>query len=111
MARALCYLNAILWFVYAIYLYFDMAVVNHNELSADIAAIYVLVNSAAMFAGGIMLGRHQKAAFYFAIIVVILNILLTVLNLSDLVFLAAFILDFIILWSLLSIRNGYLLKS
>ena len=109
--RALFYLNAILWLVYTIYIYFDMAVVNHNELSADIATIYVFVNAVAMFISGLALGNQQKPAFYLALVVIILNIILTILNITDLVFLAAFILDIIMLWLLMNIRNGYLLKQ
>ena len=109
--RALFYLNAILWLVYAIYIYFDMAVLNQNELSADIATIFVLANAVVMFVSGIILGRQKKTAFYFALIVVILNAVLTVLNLSDFVFVIAFILDIIILWLLLPMKNDHRLKS
>ena len=106
--RVLFYLNAILWLVYTIYIYFDMAVLNRNELSADIVTIYVLVNAVVMFVSGLMLGKQKKTAFYFALIVVILNALLTILNLSDFVFVIAFILDIIILWALLPLRKDYL---
>ena len=109
--RALFYLNAILWLVYTIYIYFDMAVVNHNELSADIATIYVFVNAVAMFISGLALGNEQKPTFYLALVVIILNIILTILNITDLVFLVAFILDILMLWLLMNIRNGYLLKQ
>ena len=109
--RALFYLNAILWLVYTIYIYFDMAVLNQNELSADIATIFVLANAVVMFVSGIILGRQKKAAFYFALIVVILNAVLTILNLSDFVFVIAFILDIIILWLLLPMKNDHRLKS
>ena len=108
--RALLYLNAILWFVYTIYIYFDMAVANHNELAANIVTIYIFVNAAAMFASGLALGNQRKPVFYFALVVVILNIILTMLNLTDLIFVVAFILDIIILWLLMNIRNGYLSK-
>ena len=109
--RALLLLNATLWFAYTIYIYFDMAIVNHNGLAADIAAIYVFANAVAMFASGLALGKQQKPSFYLALIVVILNIVLTMLNLTDIVFVVAFILDIIILWLLMSIRNAYLLNS
>lgn len=108
--RALLYLNAMLWFVYTIYIYFDMAVANHNELAANIVTIYIFVNAAAMFASGLALGYQRKPVFYFALIVVILNIILTMLNLTDLIFVVAFILDIIILWLLMNIRNSYLSK-
>jgi Na+/melibiose symporter-like transporter len=109
--RALFYLNAILWLVYTIYIYFDMAVLNHNELSADIATMFAFVNAVVMFVSGIILGRQKKPIFYFALIVVVLNAVLTVLNLSDFVFVIAFILDIIILWLLLPMKNDYRLKS
>jgi predicted MFS family arabinose efflux permease len=109
--RILFYLNAILWLVYSIYTYFDMAVVNHNELSADIATIYVFVNAIAMFVSGLILGKLQGPSFYFAIVVAILNIILTILNLTDLIFMIAFVLDIAIVWLLMNIRDGYLLKS
>ena len=88
-----------------------MAVLNQNELSADIATIFVLANAVVMFVSGIILGRQKKTAFYFALIVVILNAVLTVLNLSDFVFVIAFILDIIILWLLLPMKNDHRLKS
>jgi hypothetical protein len=108
--RVLFYLNAILWVVYTIYIYFDMAVVNHNERAADIVTIYVLVNAIVMFASGLMLGKQKAISFYFALIAAILNAILTMFNLTDLVFIVAFILDIIILWLLLPLRNGYILK-
>lgn len=110
-ARALFYLNAILWVIYTIYIYFDMAVVNNNERSADIVTIYVLVNAITMFVSGLVLGKHKRPAFYFSLVIVVFNIILTILDLSDLVFVVAFILDIIILWLLISIRNIYLSES
>ncbi len=62
-----------------------------------------------MFVSGLALGNQQKPSFYLAIIVVILNIVLTLLNLTDIIFVIAFVLDIIILWLLMNIRNGYLL--
>lgn len=110
-ARALFYLNAVLWLAYTVYIYFDMAVVNHNGLSADIAAIYVFVNAAGMLVGGIMLGKRQKPAFYFALIVVVLNIVLASANMTDVFFLSAFIIDLVILWMLYQLRRDYLSGS
>jgi Na+/melibiose symporter-like transporter len=108
--RALFFVNAILWLAYTIYVYFDMAVVNQNETAADIAAFSVFVTAVLMFASGWALGNQQKQSFYLALIVVILNIVLTLLNLTDIIFVIAFFLDIAILWMLMNIRNGYLLK-
>lgn len=106
-ARALLFLNSILWLVYTIYIYFDMAVINRNEFSADIVTIYVLINAILMFICGIVLGREKPPSFYFCLIVVIPNIILTAWNLSDLLFLTAFILDILVLWLLISLRRLY----
>jgi hypothetical protein len=109
-ARVLLFLSSILWLVYMVFIYFDMAVVNQNDLAATIVAIFVFVNAVAMFASGLALGNQQKPAFYFTLVVVILNIILTILNLTDLIFVIAFIFDILILWLLMNIRNGYLVK-
>jgi hypothetical protein len=107
-ARALLYLNAFLWFAYSIYIYHDMAVVNKNGLSADIATIFVFGNAVLMLVSGILLGRQRKWAYYFVFVVVILNTLLTLVNLSDVILLVVFVIDLIILGMLLSLRKSYL---
>ena len=108
MARALLFLNAVLWLGYTVYIYFDMAVVNHNELSADVTTVFVFVNAVIMFVSGMMLGKQQKFSFYFALVVIVLNIILTVANVADAFFMLAFVIDLIILWLLFQLRKDYL---
>lgn len=107
---ALFYIYAVVWFGYAVYVYYDMAVVNHNKSSADLATIYVLVNSIAFFASGMMLGKQSKASFYFAVVVTAQNILFTLMNLTELFFLSCFIVDALLLWLLYRLRGSYLSK-
>ena len=63
-ARSFFFLNAILWFIYVIYIYYDMAVINNNKSSADIVTIFIFVNAIAMLVSGIIFGRQKKPTFY-----------------------------------------------
>lgn len=108
LVRFLFFLNAVLWFGYGIYIYYDMAVLNSNLSSADIVTIFVFVNAVAMLVGGIQFGKSEKWTYYFALVVVGTNTLLTVLNVLDLFFLGAFILDLFMLLNILSMRRNYI---
>ena len=107
-ARSFFFLNAILWLIYVIYIYYDMAVVNNNKSSADIVTIFVFVNAIAMLASGIIFGRQKKQTYYFPLVVVILNTLLTLLNIVELFFAFVFIIDLLILGTILPLRKNYL---
>ena len=109
--RGFLFLNAILWLIYCGYIYYDMAVVNNNKTSADIAAIFLFVMAGLMFVSGLLLGKVKIEGYYFALIVVSLNTLLMLFNLPDLFFLISFLLDLVILWLLIPLRKDYLLKS
>ncbi len=107
-ARSFFFLNAILWFIYVIYIYYDMAVVNNNKNSADIAAIFVFVNAIAMFVSGVIFGRQKKRTYYFPLVVVILNTLLTLSNIVELFFAFVFMINLLILVTILPLRRNYL---
>lgn len=109
--RVLFFLNSFLWLIYTVYIYFDMAILNENTLSADIATIYALVNSILMFVCGIVLRREKPPSFYFSLVIVLFNTILTAFDLSDLTFITAFVLNIAILWLLISLRRAYLSKS
>ena len=110
-ARGLLFLNAALWLGYVVYIYYDMAVVNKNLSSADMVTIFVFVISIAMFVSGILLGQIQKERYYFALVVVLVNALLAVMNILDLFFFGIFVLDLFILFFLIPLRKLYLAKS
>ncbi len=107
MARSLFLLNAILWLIYVIYIYFDMAVVNHNNNSADLAAIFVFVNGVAQLVSGIIFGRQKLQSYYFPLVVVLLNVILALLNIVDLFFTLMFIINLFIIWTILPLRKNY----
>jgi len=107
----LFFLNAVIWFGYGIYIYYDMAVLNNNRSSADIVTIFVFVNAIAMLVSGIQFGKLEKWTYYFALAVVAANTLLTILNVLDLFFLGVFILDLFILLNIIPMRRNYLSNS
>jgi hypothetical protein len=109
-ARIVFILNAILWLVYGVYIYYDMAVLNKNTSSADIVTLFVFINSGILLFSGIMFGKFKKWIYYFALVVTAFNTILTLLNILDLYFLVSFILDLLILWVILPLRKIYLSK-
>jgi hypothetical protein len=111
MARIFFSLNAILWLAYGIYIYYDMAVVNHNTGSADVVTLFAFVNAGLLLFSAIKLGKPQKWTYYLALAVAISNTLLSLLNIIDLYFLVSFILDLLILWAILPLRRNYFPKS
>jgi hypothetical protein len=106
--RGLFFLNAMLWLVYCIFIYYDMAVVNNNGISAGIAVIFLFVMAVLMFIGGIMLNKQPRQAYYPALLLIVLNILFTLMNLSNLLYLAAFVIDIVTISLLFSLREDYL---
>lgn len=106
--RVLFFFNAILWLVYSIFIYYDMAIVNNNKTSANIATVFLFIMAAFMLVSGVMLGRQPSRAYYPALLLVALNAIFTLMNLSDLLYLFAFIIDIIIISLLLALRKEYL---
>lgn len=105
--QALFFLNAILWLLYAFYIILDMSAVKNNGAIVASVGFFVIVNAIAMLAAGILIMRQQKWVYYFALGVPLLNIFLTLTNLTDFFFMLALILDLLILWILFSLRKSY----
>jgi len=110
MARILFFLNAILWFAYGIYIYYDMAVVNNNKSSADVVTLFVFANSGLMLFSGIMFGKPKKWIYYFALAVAAFNTVICLLTLF-LFFLVSFFIDLLILLTIIPLRKLYLPNS
>jgi hypothetical protein len=108
--RGFFILNAVLWFGYGIYIYYDMAVVNNNTASADIVTLFTFVNAGLLLFSGIKLGKPEKWTYIFAASVTAFNTLLSLFNIVDLFFLISFLLDLIILWTIIPLRRQYFPK-
>ena len=110
MARVFFFLNSALWLAYGIYIYYDMAIANSNKNSADVVTLFVFVNAGLLLFSGVKFGKPQKWTYYFALVVVAFNTLLTLLNIVDLYFLVSFLIDLLILWAVIPLRRQYFPK-
>jgi len=111
MARIFFFLNALLWFGYGVYIYYDMAVLNHNTNSADVVTLFTFANAGLLLFSGIKFGNPQKWIYYFALAVAVFNTILTLWNILDLYFLVSFLIDLLTLWAIFPLRKKYFLNS
>ncbi len=110
-ARALFFVNTLIWLGLASYVLYDMAVINTNRLSAILVGVFMLGNAAMMLVSGITLGKRQTWTYYFVILVLVVNILLTFTDQFGFWDLLTLIIDLILFGILLSIRKPYLSNS
>jgi hypothetical protein len=108
MARIFFSLNAVLWLAYGIYIYYDMAVVNHNTSSADVVTLFSFVNAGLLIFSAIKFSKPKRWIYLFVLAVMFFNTLLSLVNIIDLYFLVSFIFDLLILWAILPLRKSYL---
>ena len=108
--RGFFILNAVLWFGYGIYIYYDMAIANNNKASADIVTLFTFVNAGMLLFSGIKLGKPEKWTYIFVISLASFNALLSLFNIVDLFFLVSFLLDLILLWVVVPFRRQYFPK-
>ena len=111
MARIFFILNALLWFGYGIYIYYDMAVLNHNTNSADVVTLFTFANAGLLLFSGIKFGNPKKWVYYFSLAVAVFNTILTLWNILDLYFLISFLIDLLTLWAIFPLRKKYFLNS
>ncbi len=106
-ARALFYLNAALWLFLSLNTLADM-ILDYNEgVSIAMVGFFLLVNLLALFFGGRLLNQTETWTYIFALVVAILNIVLSFTGVPDLLYVTALIIDVIILGVLISIRGTY----
>ena len=110
-ARVFFFLNALLWFGYGVYIYYDMAVLNHNTNSADVVTLFTFANAGLLLFSGIKFGNPQKWVYYFVLVVAVFNTILTLWNILDLYFLVSFLIDLLILWAIFPLRKKYFSNS
>jgi hypothetical protein len=108
MARIFFSLNAVLWLAYGIYIYYDMAVVNHNTSSADVVTLFAFVNAGLLIFSAFKFSKPKRWIYLFVLALMVFNTLLSLVNIIDLYFLVSFIFDLLILWAILPLRKSYL---
>ena len=111
LGRSFFILNAILWFGYGIYVYYDMAVRNNNTSSADIVTLFIFANASLLLFSGVKLGQPKKWTYFLSMAVVLLNTIPSLMNIIDLFFLLSFLIDLLILWTIAVLFRQYFPKS
>ncbi len=109
--RGFLILNAVLWFGYGIYIYYDMAIVNNNHASADFLTLFVFVNASLLFFSAAKLGKPEKWTYIFVLIMTAFSALLSLFNIVDLFFLFSFLIDLLVFWAVIPLRRHYFPKT
>jgi hypothetical protein len=108
--QILFYINTFIWFCLATYIAIVMFKDN-NGWSTLLVGFFLYVNAAAMLLSGIFLGRRETWAYYFALVVLITNALVTRATPFDLFDLFALIYDLVIIGVLVWFRRPYLNRA
>jgi undecaprenyl pyrophosphate phosphatase UppP len=108
-AQALFYLNALIWLGFGLYTLVNMmGRYPGGAITVYVIGFMMLGNVCAMCLSGILLGWQNKWFYYFAVFVLVSNIVLAVTDQFGFFDLATFILDLVIFRLLISIRKNYL---
>ena len=110
-AQFLLYVNALIWFAFAIYLFFDMLKAHNTAMVISMISFFLLVNAAAMVFCAITIGRRDSWAYYLSVGIIIVNAIFTRLGHFNTYNLIAFILDLVILVFLLFMGRAYLKEA
>jgi len=111
-AQALFFINAAIWLLFGIASLVRMAAGSPGRPTgtfvAGVVAVLMLGNAAAMLVAGIGIGRQGRLFFYFAILVLIVNILLTLTDQFGVYDFVTLVIDGFLLGLLLATRSQYL---
>jgi hypothetical protein len=110
-AQFMIYVNALIWFGFAIYIVIDMLGAHNSALVVLMTSFFLLINIGAMTFCGVIIGRRETWAYYLCIVIMVLNAVFTRLGEFNTYSLIAFILDVIILAFLLSMGRAYLKEA
>ena len=109
-AQGLFFVNATIWLLFACFSIFQMANTNSEQIiTMGIFAALMSGNIAAMILSGIWLGKTHKQYYYFALIVLIVNIILIVTDEYGLFYIITLLLDLGLFGLLIASRKRYTL--
>ena len=106
-AQTLFVLNAAIWLALGVYTLIRMAGRYPGQLFVWIVGLLMFGNALAMLISAFGLGKPQRRFFYFALGVLLVNILLTFTDQFGLLDLLTLLLDLVLLAILLVIRQSY----
>jgi len=105
--RVLFFLNALFWLGFGIYVVLDMFN-NLNVSSAIFVGIFMFGNAGLMIWSGTLLSQPQKWKYYFALIIILINIFYTLSVQFGFLDVITFVLDLIILLMLVFFQKEFL---
>jgi len=108
--RVLFFLNALFWLGFSIYVVLDM-INNLNLSSAIFVGTFMFGNAGLMIWSGVLLSRLQKWGYYFALIIILINIFYTLSVQFGFLDVITFVLDLIILLLLIFFQKEFLSNS
>jgi hypothetical protein len=111
-AQGLFFMNAVLWLLFGIISIAQMADSNsEQEITMGIFAALMVGNIAAMVISGIWLGKAHKQYYYFALMVLTVNVILTVTDEYGLFYIITLLIDLVLFGLLIAARKRYSLPS
>ena len=108
MAQALFILNTLIWIAFGIASLNRMRPLMENFVPFLVIGILMFGNAAALLLAGLGLGTRRRLAFYFAIFILLVNIILTLTDQFGALDLATLVIDAILLGILFASRSIYL---
>ena len=105
-AQSLFYVNAALWLLSGGIFVYSMLEDKNGWTTALPAFFFVLV-ILSLVAGARMLVQRERWVFITAIVIVLVNLLLTLIGFPDILFILTALMDILILVSLFTIRSHY----
>jgi hypothetical protein len=107
-AQALFFLNAAIWLLLGVISLVRMASSGSVQvITALVIAVLMFGNAGAMLVSGIGLSKQQRLVYFFAIAVLVVNIILTITDQFGVVDLITLILDLFLLGLLVATRSQY----
>jgi len=102
------FLNALVWLALGTLTLAGMAGLYPGQITGYVVGVMMLGNAGAMALSGILLGRQNKGSYYFALFILVINILLTFTDQTGFTDLATLAVDLVLFGILISIRKRYL---
>lgn len=106
-AQVLFFINAAIWLLFGVISLTRMASSSDQVIAALAVSILMLGNVGAMLIAGIGIGRQNRSLYYFGILVLLINIILTITDEFGVFDLITLMLDVFLLGLLIATRSHY----
>ena len=110
-AQGLFFLSSLIWLAFGAYTLLGMAGRYPNQITIYVVGIVMIGNLGAMALSGFLLSKQNKRFYVFALLVIVVNILLTFTDQFGLFDFITMVIDLVLFGFLISIRKQYFLIS